>query len=128
MASNVRKNFQSKSTPANTPTAGIDHAMSALNEALEDLGRLRVRNAATNVVIDLTLADKKACIEAFILQISNMIVPDLPVIPFDINLFRSLPDIIDSPYVNIDPGMRVMYYNALYFGIFDVRGPEDTVA
>ena len=27
-----------------------------------------------------------------------------------------IPDLIKSPYVKVEPGAYVMYYNALYFG------------
>lgn len=128
MASDVRRNFQNQSTPITTPTPRIDHAISSLNEALDDLGRLRIRDDARNVGLNLTIAEKKECIESFIRMVSSLVVPDVIAVPFDIKLLRSLPDIIDSPYINIDPGMHVIYYNALWYGINDIRGQGDPVA
>lgn len=98
--------------------------MSSLNEALEDLARLRVRTDACQVGLILSIQEQKQCVEAFLRLTYNMIIPDTNIIPFDVKLLRSMPDLIDSPYVKFDPGMYVLYYNALYYGIQEIRGPE----
>ena len=43
MASNTQRQFQTQATPASTPTPQIDTDLSALSDALEDLGRLKSR-------------------------------------------------------------------------------------
>ena len=43
MASDTQRQFQTQATPASTPTPQIDTDMSALNDALEDLGKLKSR-------------------------------------------------------------------------------------
>lgn len=34
----------------------------------------------------------------------------------DPEFLRAMPHIIDSPYAQVDPVMRVIYYSAIYFG------------
>jgi hypothetical protein len=128
MASDARRNFQSHTTPVSTPTLRIDDAMLSLNDALDDLGKLRIRTDACKVNLNLSVTEAKECVEAFIAVLLNMIVPDVFASSIDLELLRMLPDIINSPYVNIDPAMYVMYYNALYYGLNDLRGPGDPVA
>lgn len=43
MASNTQRQFQTQATPASTPRPQIDNDMSALSDALEDLGKLKPR-------------------------------------------------------------------------------------
>jgi hypothetical protein len=128
MASDARRNFQSHATPVSTPTLQIDHAMLSLNDALDDLGKLRIRTDACKVDLDLTPEEAKECIETFIEVLKNMLVPEVYASCIDVELLRLLPDIIDSPYVNISPSMYVMYYNALYYGLNDIRGTGDPIA
>jgi hypothetical protein len=92
------------------------------------LGKLRIRTDACKVDLNLTPEEARECVESFIEVLKNMIVPDVFASNIDLELLRLLPDIINSPYVNIDPGMYVMYYNALYYGLNDVRGTGDPVA
>lgn len=83
--------------------------MLSLNDALEDLGRIRVRTKACDVDFDLSPAKARACIDIFANSVSTMIVPDDFMHSMtDMNLLRALPDVIDSPYVNTDPGMRIV--------------------
>jgi hypothetical protein len=83
--------------------------MLSLNDALEDLGRLRVRTKAHNVDFNLSPVKSRACIDAFTTVADLMVVPGAFMGSLvDMNVLRALPDVIDSPYVNIDPGMRVM--------------------
>jgi hypothetical protein len=102
--------------------------MLSLNEALNDLGRLRVRTEALNADFDLSPAEARSCIDVFASMLNMMVVPD--IFPSDVlntKLLRALPDIINSPYINIDPGVRVMYYNALYYGLKETRDPGDAL-
>jgi hypothetical protein len=111
-----------------TPTPQIDNAMFSLNEALEDLGRLRIRTDAGKLDLNLSSEEARACIDAFSHLINNLVLPEIFAVPIDVELLRVLPDITKSPYVNVDPGMWVMYYNALYYGLLQIRGPGDPVA
>ena len=84
--------------------------MLSLNEALEDLGKIRVRTNALGVNFDLSPAESRACIDRFADLMRSMVVPDISMsrLMIDMNVLRALPDVINSPYINIDPGMRVM--------------------
>jgi hypothetical protein len=83
--------------------------MLSLNEALEDLGKLRVRTETQSVDLKLSPAEARACIDGFVSVMSSMLAPDaFATSMVDIDLLHALPDIINSPYVNIDPGVRVM--------------------
>lgn len=128
MASDVRRNLQSQTTPINTPTPRIDDAMSALNDALDDLGRLRIRTHAPRVDLRLSSKEVGACIDAFVHLVSNIVVPDVFALSIDADLLRVLPDITKSTYVKVDPCVYVIYYNALYYGLHQIRGPGDIVA
>ncbi|KAG9186952.1 hypothetical protein G6011_10060 [Alternaria panax] len=98
--------------------------MSALNEAIEDLGKLRVRTEALSVDFKISPAEARSCIDEFASIISTMLVPDAFTDSLvDVGLLRALTEIIDSPFVNVDPGMRVMYYNAMYYGLQSMEGP-----
>ncbi|CAO2650629.1 Nn.00g019210.m01.CDS01 [Neocucurbitaria sp. VM-36] len=123
LATDTRRNFQNQTTPVSTPTPRIDNAMLSLNEALDDLGNLRVRADMFDADFSLSPKEAKECIDAFVSLMSTMVVPDIFTASLDIKLFYALPDIVDSPYINIDPGVRVMYYNALYYGLQQTRGP-----
>ncbi|KFY44994.1 hypothetical protein V494_01202 [Pseudogymnoascus sp. VKM F-4513 (FW-928)] len=128
MASDVRRNLQSQETPISTPTPRIDDAMLALNDALEDLGRLRIRTDARQVDFNLSPEEVRASIDAFAHIMNSMVVPEMFAPAFDVELLRVLPNITKSSYVKIDPGVHVMYYNALHYGLHQIRGPGDTVA
>ena len=83
--------------------------MSALNEAIEDLGKLRVRTGALSVDFKISITESRSCIDEFVTVMSSMLVPDAFTNSIlDIGLLRALPEIIDSPFVNVDPGMRVL--------------------
>lgn len=97
--------------------------MISLNEALDDLGNLRVRADVIKVDFNLSPKEAKGCIDAFIKLMSNMVVPDIFTKALDYKLLYALPTIVDSPYINIDPGLRVMYHNALYYGLQQIHGP-----
>ncbi|KAI4641726.1 hypothetical protein J4E93_007824 [Alternaria ventricosa] len=98
--------------------------MLSLNEALEDLGKLRVRTETHSVDLNLSSAEARTCIDGFISVMSSMLSPDaFAHSVIDTDLLYALPDIIKSPYVNIDPVVRVMYYNALFYGLQLTDGP-----
>ncbi|KAH8723455.1 hypothetical protein GQ44DRAFT_741061 [Phaeosphaeriaceae sp. PMI808] len=128
LASDVRRNFQSQATPVTTPTPRIDDAMSALNDALDELGKLKIRTDACKVDLSLTPKEVNASLDTFVFLVKNMVVPEIFAIPIDVELLRIIPSIMKSPYVNIDPGVYVMYYNAIYYGLHQMRGPGDPVA
>ncbi|KFZ10142.1 hypothetical protein V501_05327 [Pseudogymnoascus sp. VKM F-4519 (FW-2642)] len=128
MVSDVRRNLQSQETPISTPTPRIDDAMLSLNEALDDLGKLRIRTDAREVDSNLTSKEVRASIDAFVELMGNMVVPGIFAVVIDADLLRVLPDIIKSSYVKVDPGVYVMYYNALYYGLHQIRGPGDALA
>jgi len=83
--------------------------MLSLNEALEDLGKLRVRTETHSADLNLSSAEARTCIDGFISVMSSMLAPDaFSRSVIDTDLLYALPDIIKSPYVNIDPVVRVM--------------------
>lgn len=102
--------------------------MLSLNDALDELGKLRIRTNASKVDLNLTSGEVKACIESFIEMMGSMIVPDIFTTTIDFELLKVLPDIIKSPYVKIEPGMYVLYFNGLYYGLTHLRGLGDPVA
>jgi hypothetical protein len=106
----------------------IDDAMLSLNDALDELGKLRIRTNASKVDLNLTREEARACIDSFIDIMGDMVVPDIFTTTIDFDLLKMLPDIINSPYVNIEPGMYVLYFNALYYGLTHLRGLGDPVA
>lgn len=127
MATDVQRNFQSQVIP-DSPLAGIDDAMLSLNEALQNLGRLRVRNSDdTRFGDDLGLSTSEAakCIDAFMDLASNMLLPDFDLGFLDVDVLRALPGVFHSPYVNIEPTMKVLYWNAIHYGLQEVRGFKD---
>lgn len=110
MASDVRRNFQSQTTPVSTPTPRIDDAMSSLNDALDELGRLRIRTDACKLDLNISLEEARASIDAFVNLMNNMVVPDVLVGPIDVDLLRMMPNIVKSPYINVEPGVYVSKY------------------
>ena len=65
MASNTQRQFQTQATPASTPTPQIDTDMSALSDALEDLGRLKPRTDLIRGKASLEIQSEEArqCLE-----------------------------------------------------------------
>jgi hypothetical protein len=83
--------------------------MLSLNEALDDLGKLRVRTGIHSAKLNLSPAEARSCIDGFVSVLSSMLAPDAFVTSvLGIDLLHALPDIIDSPYVNIEPVVRVL--------------------
>lgn len=125
MANDTKRQFQSRTSPTSAPSPRIDTDMSALNNALEDLGKLRLRGDLVQgkVVLAMTPEEAKECIESFIEMLNALVVPGAFTTAIDVNLLRSLPHLIDSPYVNIDPGLHVMYFLAMHYGLNQARGP-----
>ncbi|KAF2131498.1 hypothetical protein P153DRAFT_365077 [Dothidotthia symphoricarpi CBS 119687] len=127
MATDARRKFQSQTTPVSTPTPRIDDEMSSLNDALKDLGNLKIRPdlTATKINLDLSTGELRQCVDIFVDHMGTMVVPDIFATALDVNLIRMLPDIVDSPYVRVDPSAYVMYYNAVHYGLYQLRGPGD---
>ncbi|XPS74883.1 hypothetical protein M3J09_006996 [Ascochyta lentis] len=130
MANDTKRCFQSQTTPISSPIAQIDTVMSALNDALEDLGKLKLRADLTESRVSLSIAPEEAlqCIEAFIEMMNTLVVPDIFATALDVDLLKTLPSIIGSPYVNVDPGVHVMYFAALHYGLHQIRGPGHILA
>lgn len=100
-----------------------DNSLLSLNEALDDLGNLRAHTGALNVVLDLSPAESRTYIEAFGSLMDAMAVPGVFAFSMiDVKFLRALPEIIDSPYVSIKTGTRVLYHNALYYGLLQELG------
>lgn len=55
--------------------------MCSLNDALNDLGKLRIRTNVCKVDLSLSTAETKAAIDAFFYMLNNMLVPDVLAIP-----------------------------------------------
>lgn len=129
MADDAKRRFQSQTTPISTPTPQIDTVMSALNDALEDLGKLKLRADLTQSGVGLNISPEEArqCIEAFLEMMNTLVVPDIFATALDVDLMRTLPSIIGSPFINVDPGVHVMYFAAIHYGLHQTRGPEHPV-
>ena len=54
---------------------------------------------------------------------NTLVLPNIFAMAVDLDLLRSLPNIIGSPYVTLDPGVYVMYYAGLHYGLTQIRGP-----
>ena len=136
LASGTRCHFQAQTTPAMTPTQlpgidqtreRIDNSLLLLNEALEDLGNLRVRKEALNVVLDLSPEESRVYIDAYGSLMDGMAVPGIFASMIDVKLLRALSEMVDSPHVIIKSGTRIMYYNALYYGLLQELGPGNAL-
>ncbi|KAF2257930.1 hypothetical protein CC78DRAFT_549523 [Lojkania enalia] len=136
MATDAKRNFakvntQSLNTPADTPDSHIDNAMSALDAALEDLGKLRVRSGEgvpNRTSLKVSPDEARRCVDIFLELIDSMVVPALFTRGLDLHILRSLADIVESPYVAVDPGLRVLYYNALFYGLRHMHGQGTPLA
>jgi hypothetical protein len=83
--------------------------MLALNEALDDLGKLRVRTEALCVDFKISPTEARSCIDGFVDIMTSMFIPNSFINSVvDVSFLRALPEVIDSPFVSVDPGMRVM--------------------
>ena len=52
-----------------------------------------------------------------------LLIPNMFSFSAQFEVLNIMPDIIDSPYINIDPCVRVLYYQALYYGLYKLHGP-----
>jgi hypothetical protein len=57
-----------------------------------------------------------------------MVIPDVFISHLNLDILEVLPDVVDSPYVNIEPAMRVAYYNCLYYGLHKLHGPGNDLS
>lgn len=56
-------------------------------------------------------------------MINLLLIPNIFSSCAGFELLYIMPDIVDSPYVNADPCVRVLYYQALYYGLCKAHGP-----
>lgn len=125
LATDTRRNFQNQATPVTTPTPKVDDAMVSLNEALDGLGKIRVKPDTMNSDFVISAAESRECVDAFIELMSTQVVPETFTDALDLDLLYALPNILNSPYINVDPGVIVLYYNALHYGLQKTRSPVD---
>jgi hypothetical protein len=125
MATNARGSFLNADKE---PPVHAGNAMSVLDEAIDDLGKLKVRPVGGQPAkLELSSTTSKDCIDTFIHMFATMFMVDV----FGKNGFpgvdtlHALPDLISSPYVTLDPGLHVLYYNAMFYGLYQSRGPGD---
>ncbi|KAF2018874.1 hypothetical protein BU24DRAFT_447492 [Aaosphaeria arxii CBS 175.79] len=139
LASDTKRNFekvniQSHQSPADTPASlTVDTAMCALTKALDDLANLRIRDEVRPKRLALKLTPDKAreCIKIFMEVIQAMVIPQAFTSGIDLAILNVIPDVIESSmssYVNIDPCIKVIYYNALYYGLRRIDGPGSELA
>ncbi|KAL4952086.1 hypothetical protein BDW69DRAFT_168565 [Aspergillus filifer] len=96
----------------------VDGAITRLDTALIQLAAPSPRpdgGPTTDAKSTLPIADVKRYIDTFL----DMILPCLSIFgafsnAVDSDLLRAMPHIIDSPYVQVEPVMRVIYYCAIY--------------
>lgn len=139
LASDTRQKFEKVNTQSgattrfpNTPDSpNVDDAISALKEALDDLGKLKTRSeerVPRDQELMITTEEAKACVKGFREMMGTIVIPDLFVSDPNTEILEALPDLMGSPYITIDPALRVAYFNALYFGLNHSRGPGNPSA
>lgn len=120
-------NIQNHGTPADTPDSmTVDDAISGLNEALDDLGNIRVRSeerVRRAPELHISGEEAKACIKIMKEMIASMIIPDIFVSSINLDIMEHLPDLVNSPYVRVDPAIKVAYWNAIFYGLHKLHGP-----
>ena len=57
-----------------------------------------------------------------------LFLPALSELCGEFEVLHVMPEIISSPYIDIDPCIRVLYYNALYYGLYKRHGPGNDLA
>ncbi|KAF2008614.1 hypothetical protein BU24DRAFT_429207 [Aaosphaeria arxii CBS 175.79] len=114
---NASRHASSVCTPS---LPGADSAIRDLSDALEQLANLKVRaNPSEPGCHELSISRDiaKASVKDFLDSLSFLFEPGSTAGPFDVSILHFMPEIVQSPHVQIDPVMRVLYYNALYFGL-----------
>ncbi|KAL4922104.1 hypothetical protein BDW62DRAFT_207873 [Aspergillus aurantiobrunneus] len=98
----------------------VDSAITRLDSAL---GQLAVPNprpgtaAAECAKTSLPTSEIKRCIDTFLhLILPHMTIFDSFTTVVDPDFLRVMPHIVDSPYADVTPVMRVIYYGAIYLG------------
>ncbi|KAF2192197.1 hypothetical protein K469DRAFT_307028 [Zopfia rhizophila CBS 207.26] len=118
-------------TPIDTPmTNTVDTAITALNDALEDLRNLKIisdRGVPNRPALDLSPEEGKECIKSFLNMLEHTLLPDALSIFPELMVLNVMPDIVESPYVTVDPAAKVLYYNALYYGLYRTGGKGSAV-
>jgi hypothetical protein len=56
-------------------------------------------------------------------MIASMIIPDIFISSLNLDILEYLPDLVNSPYVRVDPAIRVAYWNAIFYGLHKLHGP-----
>jgi hypothetical protein len=128
MATDARRGFldANPASPAHT-----DNAMSALDEALDDLGKLKVRvveGRSNTTSLEISSAESRECIDEFLILFHAMFMIDIfgkNGFP-EVNTLYAFPDLVSSPYVTLDPGLHVLYYNAVFYGLHQLHGSSDS--
>lgn len=106
--------------------------MAALNEALADLGSLKaprygMNGQSSKTALQLSSAESRECIDVFLNYLSALFMCNMIGIdgfPEKSSLY-SFPEIVNSPYVTLDPSLHVLYYNAVFYGLHLLHGPRD---
>ncbi|KAK2794501.1 hypothetical protein FQN52_008079 [Onygenales sp. PD_12] len=117
---------QDSLTPENAPS-NMNNAITALNSALEELGNLTVSSNEESLPEprDLFTRDEaRQCVgDAFDYP---------PCSPFiygvDRDFMKAMPETIDSSLVQIDPAVRLLYFNLLFHGQNMGQRKSSTVA
>ncbi|KAL5314041.1 hypothetical protein ACEPPN_018465 [Leptodophora sp. 'Broadleaf-Isolate-01'] len=105
----------------------MDDAMSALDDALHELGTVRVRRDRNrNACQKMSPSQAVECIEASTSFLEDLCVWHVFTGALDYDLLRKLPYVIDSPFVQIDPSIHVQYYSMLYYGSSKLFKPGNT--
>ena len=98
MATDASRNFRNEANSSTMHTQQVDNAMSSLSEAIEELGKLRIRKemgiSGTN--FDLPQAEYDDCIDSFFFLVSNILIPDFRWGPLNRDFLRALPAMVST--------------------------------
>ena len=104
--------------------------MSTLNEALDDLGKLKIRvieeRSSTNA-LNLSSAESRECIDTFLHLFRDIFMIEIfgmNGIP-EVSTLYSFAELVSSPYVTFDAVLHVLYWNAVYYGLHQTYGPNE---
>jgi hypothetical protein len=64
----------------------------------------------------------------FVGMIELLHIPNIFSFCAGFEVIHIMPDVVDSSYVNVDPCIRVLYYQALYYGLYKLHGPGNKLA
>lgn len=80
----------------------------------ETASRVGQRHALSKTLLNLLV---------FLDAVAHVLKPEYFKDVFDLSILPIMPELVDSPHVQVDPVMRVIYYSALYFGLHR-QGPR----